>query len=207
MYSPRLLSGLIALIGVVIWLGPASSNAAPSAGGSAIPIGTTLGPNSASASVALATEGDFAGLVDIGGHSLYLECRGQGSPTVLLEAGYRSDGNTWSVDFVQPEAPRTMVLPGVAAFSRVCAYDRPRPPGSQRSRASAPHRPRRCRQPARAAAGDGRPGSPRACRPLVGRPAHPALQQHVPNEVVGLVLVDALPETIRTLHTPAQWTA
>jgi hypothetical protein len=35
--------------------------------------------------------GDFAGLVDIGGgRSLYLECRGAGSPTVILEAGYRS---------------------------------------------------------------------------------------------------------------------
>ena len=34
--------------------------------------------------------GDFAGLVDIGGgRRLWLECRGHGSPTVLLEAGYR----------------------------------------------------------------------------------------------------------------------
>ena len=33
--------------------------------------------------------GDFSGLVDIGGRSLYLECRGQGSPTVILEAGAR----------------------------------------------------------------------------------------------------------------------
>jgi hypothetical protein len=31
--------------------------------------------------------GDFSGLVDIGGRKLYLECRGQGSPTVILEAG------------------------------------------------------------------------------------------------------------------------
>src|SRR4051812_46940539 len=33
--------------------------------------------------------GDFAGLVDIGGRSLYLECHGTGSPTVILVAGYR----------------------------------------------------------------------------------------------------------------------
>ena len=31
--------------------------------------------------------GDFSGLVDIGGRKLYLECRGRGSPTVILEAG------------------------------------------------------------------------------------------------------------------------
>ena len=38
-----------------------------------------------------AAQGDFAGLVDIGGgRRLYLECRGTGSPAVVLEAGYRS---------------------------------------------------------------------------------------------------------------------
>jgi hypothetical protein len=35
----------------------------------------------------LAAGGDFAGLVDIGGRSLYLECHGTGSPTVILVAG------------------------------------------------------------------------------------------------------------------------
>ena len=52
--------------------------------------------------------GDFAGLVDIGsGRSLYLECRGRGSPTVILEAGYRSPATVWSDDLVQPDDPRT----------------------------------------------------------------------------------------------------
>src|SRR3954463_12378813 len=70
--------------------------------------------------------GDIAGLVDIGGgRRLWLECRGQGSPTVVLEAGFRTRGDLWSDDLIQPEAPRTMVFPGVAAFTRVCAYDRP----------------------------------------------------------------------------------
>jgi hypothetical protein len=31
-----------------------------------------------------AAQGDFAGLVDVGGRRLYLECRGTGSPTVIL---------------------------------------------------------------------------------------------------------------------------
>jgi pimeloyl-ACP methyl ester carboxylesterase len=70
--------------------------------------------------------GDVAGLVDVGGgRRLYLECRGMGSPTVVLEAGYRSSGRVWSEDLRQSGAPRTMVLPGVAGFTRVCAYDRP----------------------------------------------------------------------------------
>ena len=59
------------------------------------------------------------------GGRLYLECAGQGSPTVLLEAGFRTRADLWSDDLIQPEAPRTMVFPGVAAFTRVCAYDRP----------------------------------------------------------------------------------
>ena len=73
----------------------------------------------------IATSGDFAGLVDIGGRSLYLECHGTGSPTVVLVAGYRSSARYWSDDLLHPDAPRTMVLPGVAEFTRVCAYDRP----------------------------------------------------------------------------------
>ncbi len=71
------------------------------------------------------TDNGFSGLVDIGGRSLYLECRGQGAPTVVLEAGYRSPATVWSDDLVQPDAPRQMVFGGVAAFSRVCLYERP----------------------------------------------------------------------------------
>src|SRR5829696_2873331 len=72
-----------------------------------------------------AASGGFGGLVDIGGRSLYLECHGTGSPTVVLVAGYRASGRFWSDDLLHPEAPRTMVLPGVAETTRVCAYDRP----------------------------------------------------------------------------------
>jgi len=72
-----------------------------------------------------AASGDFAGLVDIGGRSLYLECHGAGSPTVVLVTGYRTSARYWSDDLLHPDAPRTMVLPGVAESTRVCAYDRP----------------------------------------------------------------------------------
>ena len=73
----------------------------------------------------IATSGDFAGLVDIGGRNLYLECHGTGSPTVILVAGYRASGRYWSDDLLQPDDPRQMVLPGVAKATRVCTYDRP----------------------------------------------------------------------------------
>ncbi len=69
--------------------------------------------------------GDFAREVSIGhGRHIYLECHGKGSPTVILEAGLRSRSDFWSERL--PETPTgPTVLPGVAHFTRVCAYDRP----------------------------------------------------------------------------------
>lgn len=60
-----------------------------------------------------------------GGRHLYLECRGSGSPTVVLDAGHRGRGDFWNVsdDPAQPKA--TPVLAGVQQFTRVCTYDRP----------------------------------------------------------------------------------
>ena len=69
------------------------------------------------------TRGDFAGRVAIfGGRELYLECRGTGSPTVVLEAGTGDLAEIWTLPPVGPGPP---VLPEVARFTRVCAYDRP----------------------------------------------------------------------------------
>ena len=78
------------------------------------------------------SEGDFAGLVDIGGgRELYLECRGTGSPTVVLISGFRGSHDDWT-NVVEPDdsagAPKpsdSAVLPEVGSFTRVCAYDRP----------------------------------------------------------------------------------
>lgn len=68
---------------------------------------------------------DFNGLVDIGGgRRLYLECRGKGRPVVILESGFRNDADIWTAQLDEAH-PKTMVLPGVAEFTRVCAYDRP----------------------------------------------------------------------------------
>jgi pimeloyl-ACP methyl ester carboxylesterase len=74
----------------------------------------------------VAASGDFAGLVEIGGgRHLYLECRGQGSPTVVLEAGSYNDADNWDTVGLPAGSKQTAVLSGVAAFTRVCAYDRP----------------------------------------------------------------------------------
>jgi pimeloyl-ACP methyl ester carboxylesterase len=94
-----------------------------------------LGAASLSAQTA-PTVGDYSGAIDIGGRRIHLECRGSGSPTVILLSGYRNDADIWSVevDGAGQAARRAagatgntkkMVLPGVAGITRVCAYDRP----------------------------------------------------------------------------------
>lgn len=66
--------------------------------------------------------GDFAGLVDIGGRHLYLECRGTGSPTVIAESGLLNAGDTWAM----AEASHgPAVDPGIVPLTRLCTYDRP----------------------------------------------------------------------------------
>jgi pimeloyl-ACP methyl ester carboxylesterase len=52
-------------------------------------------------------------LVDVGGHKINLYCTGQGSPTVVLDAGEAETMFTWR-----------KVQPAVAKFTRVCSYDR-----------------------------------------------------------------------------------
>jgi pimeloyl-ACP methyl ester carboxylesterase len=91
----------------------------------ALPI-PTLAQSATPAKSPLAATGEAAGVVDIGGgRQLWLECRGAGSPTVILEAGYPNTAEVWDTIALAPGSDQTAVLPGVAAFTRVCAYDRP----------------------------------------------------------------------------------
>jgi pimeloyl-ACP methyl ester carboxylesterase len=52
-------------------------------------------------------------LIDVGGYRLHIQCVGAGSPTVVLDAGLSGSSLDWSL--VQPELGRS---------TRVCAYDR-----------------------------------------------------------------------------------
>ncbi len=52
-------------------------------------------------------------MIDVGGRSLYIECAGSGSPTVVLQAGLGESSSSWS-----------RIAPDVAASTTVCAYDR-----------------------------------------------------------------------------------
>ena len=52
-------------------------------------------------------------LVDVGGRQLYIECRGTGSPAVILQAGMNGSAADWS-----------RIVPTAAASTTVCSYDR-----------------------------------------------------------------------------------
>jgi pimeloyl-ACP methyl ester carboxylesterase len=54
-----------------------------------------------------------SGMVDVGGYELFYQCSGQGSPTVILEAGGGLDSSVWAA-----------VIDGLEGTTRVCAYDR-----------------------------------------------------------------------------------
>jgi pimeloyl-ACP methyl ester carboxylesterase len=163
-----------------------------------------------------AASGDFAGLVDIGGRKLYLECHGTGSPTVVLISGYRSSGRYWTDDLLHPDAPRTMVLPGVAETTRVCTYDRPGTVATTGedelvSRSDAIAQPRTTPEAV---------AELHALLQAAQVPGPYVLAAHswggflarlyaatYPDEVVGLVLVDAYSERQETLMPPERWAA
>jgi len=79
-------------------------------------------PTVTKSSVSTTGSGDFAGTFDIGaGRMMYAECRGTGSPTVVLVSGLDAAGDLWDspLTFGRP------VFPVIAELTRVCTYDRP----------------------------------------------------------------------------------
>lgn len=52
-------------------------------------------------------------MIDVGGHRLYIECTGTGSPAVILQSGLGESSSYWG-----------SIAPDVAASTTVCTYDR-----------------------------------------------------------------------------------
>jgi pimeloyl-ACP methyl ester carboxylesterase len=151
--------------------------------------------------------GDFAGLVDIGGgRQMYLECRGAGSPTVVLVAGLKASAEDWST--ADKSAPA--VFREVAKLTRVCAYDRPGTPVGEKPSRSDP-------VPQPTTAGDA-VADLHALLNAAGEAGPYVLVGHsygglivrlyastYPEDVSGLVFVDALTDGLRDAETPEQW--
>ncbi|GLZ46773.1 hypothetical protein Acsp06_29580 [Actinomycetospora sp. NBRC 106375] len=186
----------------------------------AIVVGVALAACSAPRQqVALAAgPGDFAGLVDVDGRGIWLECRGAGSPTVVLQSGFGNAADIWSVGAERPPS----VAAGVAGFTRVCAYDRP---GALRvstddgapSDQPQPGRSRPVPMPRTAAdvvaelhallTTAGVPGPCVLVGHSLGGPFTQLSARTFPDDVAGVVLVDPTPPALRDLLPPGQWDA
>ena len=151
---------------------------------------------------------DTAGRVEIEeGRALYLECRGEGVPPVVIVAGAKASAEDWTESV--PGKPD--VFDAIAGFTRVCAYDRPGTPvgGEPRSRSDPVAQPRSAALAAAdlealiAAAGIATPVV-LVAHSYGGVIARLFARTH-PDDVAGMVLVDALSEGLRAAETPEEW--
>lgn len=171
--------------------------------------------------VVLAAAGEASNsgsLVDIGrGRKIYLECRGTGSPTVVLISGTRGAHDDWT-DLIDPKNPNNAPKPGepavfpeVSKFTRVCAYDRPGTTLNDDTQTKSTP----VQQPTTAQQGI---EDLHAVLIASREPAPYVLVGHswggliarlfastYPDEVAGLVLVDSASEFLKSSLTPAQW--
>src|SRR5882762_1165650 len=168
---------------------------------------------------AFATENkDFGEPVDIGsGRKIPLECRGTGSPTVVLISGTRGAHNDWT-DLIDPNNPAGAPKPGESAvfqqlskFTGVCAYDRPGTTRNDNTVTDSTLVP----QPTTAQQGV---ADLHALLTAAKEPGPYVLVGHswggliarlfastYPDQVSGLVLVDPASEFLKSSLTPTQW--
>ncbi|MEW2438330.1 alpha/beta hydrolase [Streptomyces caniferus] len=157
----------------------------------------------------------FGRLVDVGhGRTMYLECQGSGSPTVVLVPGLVAAADTWS--YVTGAAGKrkpssSAVYPGVGNFTRVCSYDRP---GTARengefttsSTVAQPTTPRGDAADLHALLEAAKvPGPYVLAGWSAGGPIARIYAGEYPHDVAGLVLVDAESEFLQSRLTPGQF--
>jgi pimeloyl-ACP methyl ester carboxylesterase len=131
---------------------------------------------------------------------------------VILVSGFGNTGGAWTV--LPEEVSPPAVLPGVASFTRVCAYDRPgtlldADPPDDRSRSDDIPQP----TTAEAMVADlhalltaaGVPGPYVLAGHSFGGLISRLYASTYPDEVAGLVLVDAFSEGVRAGLTPEDW--
>jgi pimeloyl-ACP methyl ester carboxylesterase len=134
-------------------------------------------------------------LVDVGGYRLHLHCIGQGSPTVVLDAGLGAFSLDWGA--VQPQ---------IAKSTRVCAYDRAglgwSDPGPT------PRSPQQFASELHALLTKGGVEGPYVlvAHSISGKTARLFANRH-PDEVAGIVLVDARHEFVDDHRAPQRLAA
>lgn len=131
-------------------------------------------------------------LVDVGGYRMHIDCVGDGSPTVVMDPGLGGSSLDWNL--VQAE---------LAATTRVCAYDRA---GMGWSDASPlPRTPANIADELHTLLANASVPGPYVLvgHSLAGKNVRMFAAAH-PDEVVGMVLVDARSELIDTLTPKAE---
>ncbi len=131
-------------------------------------------------------------LVDVGGYSLHIQCVGSGSPTVVFDAGLGGTSLDW-----------TLVQAVIGQTTRVCTYDRA---GMGRSdNGLAPRTPAQIAGELHTLLGNAGLAGPYVLvgHSLGGKNVRLFTLQH-PDEVAGLVLVDARGEYVDAHTWPAE---
>src|SRR5689334_15205133 len=131
-------------------------------------------------------------LVDIGGYRLHIQCVGTGSPTVVLDAGLGRTSLDWS-----------LVQTAIGQTTRVCAYDRAGMGWSDPG--PAPRTPSQIAGELHTLLGNAGIAGPYVLvgHSLAGKNVRLFALQH-PDEVAGMVLVDARSEYVDEHTSPAE---
>jgi pimeloyl-ACP methyl ester carboxylesterase len=130
-------------------------------------------------------------LVDVGGYSLHIQCVGTGTPTVVLDAGLGGTSLDWNL--VQTQIGQT---------TRVCAYDRAGMGWSESG--PTPRTPAQIAGELHTLLGNAGIAGPYILvgHSLAGKNVRMFARQH-PDEVAGMVLVDARSEVVDEYTSPA----
>lgn len=203
-----------AMVGLTLLLGcsTSTSSVAPTPDTTAMPAGSTPA-TSAGAAVA-----DISGPIDLGGgRVVHLECRGAGSPTVVLIPGTGNAGDTWnevrkpSPSATSATSANDSVFAHTARSTRTCTYDRP---GTERADGSAGG----STPVAQPTSTKGDAADLHAALTAAKIPGPYVLVGHslggliattfartYPDDVVGLVLVDPASQFMATTMGPSAW--
>jgi pimeloyl-ACP methyl ester carboxylesterase len=170
-------------------------------------------PAGPSESAAAPSSHDVDALVDIGGRSLHLVCRGSGSPTVVFVSGTRGAADEWTTLLPDAAPGTTATFDAVSEVTRACAYDRPGTTlasGDATDSTPVPQ-PTTALQSAddlKALLEEAGEEGPYV---LVGLSWGGLIAQQFTrsygDEVTGLVLLDAANEYLRATFSPEQWAA
>jgi pimeloyl-ACP methyl ester carboxylesterase len=166
------------------------------------------------------TAGEFDDVIDIGGgREMFLDCDGEGSPTVVLVSGNGNGADVWRYANAAegsgepPGKSDTAVYPTTAETTHVCSYDRPGTleQGGSENGSTPVEQPTTSQQDVEdlhaLLTSAGIPGPYVLVGHSRGGMTSLMYARTYPQDVSGLVLVDAFSPFLPSTLTPAEWTS